>query len=1016
MICSKCNSQIADGSKFCTVCGAACGTSADVKPITAPAAPRNKCFCTKCGLELQRGAKFCTSCGAPANVKDIAPLENDGKTFGSGDMSAVSLSKRPEQAPAASGVPGVVPEQTPYTAPASVLQDQASASVIPEQPAAPAMPAPSAPRPTMFMHSGAPGAAAPTMPASAAAPVPTMPASAVAPAPTVPTPAAAPAPTVPTPAAAPTATVPTPSSASGYNSGFSTPTTGNPEMPPFSPSSGANGSAPSYGASPAYGSNPAYGSDVNGLNGAAAASVAVPGKKKASGAKIALIIAIVLVVLVGAAAIFFFTNKATALSIVMGKPKYAAMVEKESIEKTVEKIDMDVVSEQIKTVSSVMPMLASRNDISSFMSNKSSEDAQFAKLMAASSASGVDISSMIKDYSEYMQSMLGASRISGSMTMDIELGDMLGDVDDANKMLQYINGSQITYDMAATSDMIGGEFGLTLNSKPVNAKAIVQSDGTMYISFPFASSKVLKVKIPTNELTRSAGIAGGAALELDPDELERLMNELIEIYSGYIKDSSVSMEKGSLTVAGSVVEGKLITADINGTNLANLMREVLDKITNDQYFCTQITNYVKSFDPSFTESQYKSMFTGLIPDTLDGNLIINTIVKNNGDVLAKSYKLATNGMVVMEMAFSNNDSENNFEIKAKDQTFLTAKTTKTSDTDGSTAITFGLGNGKSVGVVLTYSNVGEATFGKTEIATGTYGLKFDMSNADASAIGSSNAFDVLRAFSMDYTISVDNGTEKVSMKVNAGDVGKFEFNTETTLSDDTSAYSAPSNAIDVTDLMTSGNADENTINQLNELSQEFTTAINDVIAGTELEEILNDALSGSINGGGNSGENGGNTGSEIPSTPPTNETRDDLEDLENSVFAELMEVYDWFSDNSVYTGTAYDNAVKYQDSLRDLDERIIDAYGNCTPEQLEKFQIELKNLLKKKNSLKKAVQKAGAGNSGTSSAASSGAASATSKPSASGSGSMTSQKPAASSSKKPAASSSKKPAASASAA
>ncbi len=94
MNCTKCNSEVPNGAKFCPVCGNACGTASDVKPAAAPPEPEKKNFCGKCGLELRQGAKFCAVCGAPtAGVGDIKPNQNNGAVFGGGTMSAVSLDK-----------------------------------------------------------------------------------------------------------------------------------------------------------------------------------------------------------------------------------------------------------------------------------------------------------------------------------------------------------------------------------------------------------------------------------------------------------------------------------------------------------------------------------------------------------------------------------------------------------------------------------------------------------------------------------------------------------------------------------------------------------------------------------------------------------------------------------------------------------------------------------------------------------------------------------------------------------
>lgn len=48
MKCSKCNAEIAEGARFCTICGAKVE-----RPI----------YCTNCGVKLEEGATFCSNCG-----------------------------------------------------------------------------------------------------------------------------------------------------------------------------------------------------------------------------------------------------------------------------------------------------------------------------------------------------------------------------------------------------------------------------------------------------------------------------------------------------------------------------------------------------------------------------------------------------------------------------------------------------------------------------------------------------------------------------------------------------------------------------------------------------------------------------------------------------------------------------------------------------------------------------------------------------------------------------------------
>lgn len=874
MICSKCNSEIPEGSRFCSVCGAACGEAADVKPAVSAQQSSGKYHCAKCGLELEQGAKFCTACGEPAaNVGNVAPIVNSGETFGNGNMSAVSLAKEPDASDLVAAM------NTAANAPVS-----------------------------------APAASA-----------------------------------VPTPVPAPSA-VPTPAPSSTETQGFAP--------------SGNTGYIPS-----------AVAGGLNGMSGAAAAVMAPPAvKKKGSGAKIALIIAIVLVLLIGGAAVFFFTNKAAALSLVMGKPKYAALVEKQSLKEASEKLDTKTLSEQIKTLSALMYNEDMFGDaLSNLRLSNSSSDPKTVKLMSLYGADAPDVKGILKGYSDFMKSSYGASRIYGTVTANISLGEKLKEVigyydyDEVKTVLDIMNGAEFTYDVGCSEKLLGTELGIKLNGKPINVKAMIEDNGTVYAMFPFASDKAFKYEMETGESAASSSRTV-ATLELDEEEISRLLSELVEVYTDYIKDSSVTMEKGGLIVSGISVEGKEITAEIGGEKLEGLITALCEHIANDEYFCNKIVEYAKNLDPDYTADDYKNDILDMAPAkgavSNSDKLVVTSIVNNSGKVLAKSYKAVSGSKSVYELLLAENSNTGAVEFKEDDKTTFTALCESTSDTDGKITLNVGTDDDEAIGIIVTYSGAGKEKFGNIDVATGSYTLKFDVSGIKESL--DEDEKDILGKFGLDLSTSVSGGTLKYKAGLDIKDYITADVSMDFALSDDMSKFTAPANAINLEDAMYG--LDENAEAQLEEFGMELLTGLQDALKGTPLEDLLSASLLGS--GSVNDNKFGGFGGDEVGSANTTGSTAGNgmsptvaaaLDALEDEVWDASDEVYEWIVEYDVYIGDAFDNAYDYWEKLDELEDRIWDVYDTCTAEQLAALQKEFKELTANKEAIRKALEAAASG-------------------------------------------------------
>lgn len=835
MNCSKCNNEIPNGAKFCTVCGT---------PVAAEPA---KIFCAKCGLELAAGAKFCTSCGTP--------------------VAAVSLNKEPS------------------------ADDLVAA-----------------------MNTAAPAAA--SIPTPTAVPTPTATA--------VPTP-------VPTPAAPAASVVPQPT----YNNVA-------PQMPTYAPTS-----AP---AAPA--------GDPAAFNGAAVAAVAAPAKAKKSPVKgIVITLICVVVALIGAAAGWFFSNRASFLSTFMGKPKYAAMVEKETFKEISKELDTTALSNQIKTVSSVMGAVANNastlnpyDGLYGLMANKSVSVAYAPMGMSNMSDNpfdGIDISGMITSYHEFMQSTYGADAISGKITLRIEdLGAF--EYEDVDEILDLLNSTTINYNYAASENALGMIIGADMDGTVLDIQTVMQDDGSIYFAMPFASKTGFLIK--TNASGSSSGTTKTEALDLDPAEIDRLLEELAGIYTKHVEASSVTMDKGSLYVAGKEISGKLIIADINGANLENMLKEMFEHIANDEYFSKQIVEYANNFDEKYTVSDFKNDITDMVSDmdVDDSNkLIIRTVINNSGKTLAKSFALASDGTEKMNIAFADNDSMSVFEILVEGKTLMNMVNEKTDDKNGKITIKISdidKDEPTAVSVIVDYKGVEKVTYGKTEVEVGTYTITMDV--PDDAFYMDDEELDMINNSSFTVGTTVSGATISYNIGATVSGAAKVELNMDLTFNDDTSALNAPSDVIDITDIANGDDPDEATQEKLMAWLGDLMTAVEN----SDLADIFGDIGGGSMTP----------TLPTNPTTPNDTELRNKYWDLADDVWTAYFDVNEWTGAYGISYGTnSYDMAKTYQDKLYDLEKRISDKAfdddAQLSERELNAFKTEFEIIQKDAETVLKAL-------------------------------------------------------------
>lgn len=716
---------------------------------------------------------------------------------------------------------------------------------------------------------------------------------------------------VPTPTAASapsTGTAPYAPPADAMPGGFGEPA----PMPQYAPPTGGFGDMGNMGAA-----------------GSAAAAVAVPVKKR-TGAKVAIIIAAALVVLLAATAIFFFTNKATFLSTFMGKSKYAAMVEGNSVKETAQKIDVSALSDGVKSVSEAYGSLAAVNSTNSIMPTAYDS---YASAYGTYNNDSIDIESLINTYAQIIHDNYGTTAIKVTGGAQINLTDSAKTAiggSDVNTILDIINGTTFTYDLAASENAIGAQLG-TSGKLAVDARVLANSDGTCYVAFPFASDKALMFKIDSNSNTEA--VSKTVSLELDEKEISRLIEEIIKIYLSHYEKAVTDMGSGSLTVDGTEVSGKLITADFSGGAMTEMMKEIITHIGNDAYFCGKITEFVTECGGELSAAEYKKAFEEAANDVEIPNsakFSVKTVINNNGDVLAKSYAITANGK--MELAYKSGkkdfaaefiynvdgdactfkltSTENGFTgslVAESDGDKFTVKAdcVKTDSKSGTATITFRENDDGEFRFNISYSGVEKVKSFNREVCVGTVNVTINMPTGfDAIANDLLTVLDGMQ-ITVSNTATTDSQSTNLSVKTTAyGDVSVYATVTAT---DSGTVLAVPGNVIDLSDAMT-GNIDADTQKQLEDFMNEVSKAIqnNDTI-----KDIMGDF--GSVT----TPLPGGDVPT-IPSplTPGASHSNDDFSTMS---FEELDELFDEYIDRR-YDLTTHFGTVEFDSKMTEVNE------------------------------------------------------------------------------------------------
>ncbi len=871
--CSNCGIELPESAKFCPECGAPYMPDEGVAS-TEPEGPQ-KNICEKCGLELPANAKFCTVCGGKAIIGSavVAPTMgtfSGANTVSSGGIMMESISPddigkdtEPDAETASLGEMGSIPEigemgaipeigsaipqvgelgsAVPQIGEMDAAPRVGEMGSIPEMRGTGAIPEISeTPKSSMTM----PGVSAvPQSPSPVSQPIePSSPISAVS------QPVSASQPISASPIIPPvsgTATAVMPNTANTLNPNIQSGT-----MPTYNAQPGVNlgktGATGATGASGASGATgaPAFGTQVLPTNTQPLGAISSPAKKKMSiGGKIGIIAGSLAAAAAVAAGVFFAVDKASFLSTVMGKEKYAVMVESKAITDAAAKIDAQSLSDGVGAMSEVyasMATISTVEDMSGAMGDIEDMTGTAPMMNAAmgSYAPQYDLAAYIKAANELYLKNYGVNSISENMSVDVEVGDSLKaligeDEATVDEIVKIINNTKIGCDVIVDEDALQADYTAVLDQAVTDCKVIINSNNEMYMALPFASDKALRITFPVpSEETEETPV-----LQLDKAELERIIKSVVESYLMNYKAAAIEMEKGSVEVAGEKIEGKAITAEFKGETLKKLFTDAVEVIAKDEYLQTEIVNYCKEIGmEDMTAEKFESAIMEMFDfDAADGDrLVITTIIDKQGNILARYFEVfSETSDETPTMGYFVNDKQAALEMVFGEEGSFTVKADILSETDCNLAVNIEYDSDadpQEIAFNVNCTGVKTAKFGNNEVPVGTYVFSMELPEDFEDQLG--GGAEALAAINnMTLTISSnvsdDGKGQNMLARLDAASYGSVQFNVGMALEDGTIGE-YPTDAIDLTPAMQQGTLDNATMEQLKAYLDEVGAAYEDI--------------------------------------------------------------------------------------------------------------------------------------------------------------------------------------------
>lgn len=683
-------------------------------------------------------------------------------------------------------------------------------------------------------------------------------------------------------------------------------------------------------------------------NAPAAAAV----KKKSKKPVIIISIASVLAAIIAAASIFFFTNRAGFLSLFMGKANYATMVEGNSLKQVAGSIDKTSIVNGVKFVSALYSSAYNRgmSNNGNFYSMPMSE-----RIIKTSDGNSVSYVSVFEAMDKYVKEYFGTNSVNFSFGMDIDLTDegktLVCDSfnvkeSDFDEIIKYLNDAKISAGITTSDSALAMKADADIDNLKFDAKVLVTKAGKVYITLPFASETGILIDIGEIEdiEVNDSEEAESIAIELDEDEVERLINEMVELYLDTYKSSEIEMENGEVTAAEVTASGKVLTAELDSDKIEEFISNVMEKLASDDYFIEKIAGYLQGIGIDIDESDISDKISDAADNInlkSDLTLVITTVVNNSGDVIGKSYEFSLDDDSVMIAYAVGKDNQTAFEMRLPNDVSCSMVSAAENDTTGEVTVKFtskGSDNKKqTLSINLGYSDIKTEQFCGKDMTTGKFELKLGMPKDFTEEVPANIA--ELCDSTFTYETSISDNTANMKVGINSGKFGTASVSVGIIVEDNSSDLNEPSDVLDFSPYMDGEMPDEEFKNKFIAFLEEIRDAV-DSQNGGELADELVSALNSTI---------------DAANEADSDDVYDLLDDISESA-NELSDIYNDYYYDVFSNDDALDTEINdIYDGYYDLYYEVYDD-SQISFNELSDYRQKFNALEKRKEDLKKMVE------------------------------------------------------------